>query len=167
MEEEQLVADAKANPEKFALLYDKYLTPVYRYFLIRTGHKETAEDLSSQTFLKAVEAFPKYEMRAPFGAWLFTIAHNLLMTCYRKLPPLPLDYAEQMAASGNIAEDLDNKLMREKLAGLIAGLPERDKQIVLLRTASDLSFEQISEVLNISSGAARTAYHRAVQKLTA
>lgn len=166
MEDENLVAEAKARPERFALLYDKYLTPVYRYFLVRTGHKETAEDLSSQTFLKAVEAFPRYETRAPFGAWLFTIARNLLMTNYRKLPPLPLDYAEQMSAGGDLTEDLDKKMVREKLAKLISELPERDKQIVLLRTASELSFDEISAALNISSGAARTAYHRAVQKLT-
>ena|SRR3989344_5099812 len=160
------IAAAKNNPEAFALLYDKYLTPVYRYFLVRVSHVETAEDLSSQTFLQAFKAFARYEPRGQiFGTWLFTIAHNILVNNYRKPSTRALDEAGDLASGQNIENEVAGQLAREQLRALLNSLNMRDREIVTLRSADDLSFLQIAEVLQISETAARTAYHRAVQKL--
>jgi RNA polymerase sigma-70 factor (ECF subfamily) len=161
-----LIERAKANPEHFTEIYDIYLDQIYRYFYVRTSHKETAEDLTSQTFLQAFAALPRYEPRGlPLGAWLFKIAHNLLVNSYRKPEPYGLDQALELAGGEDILEHTDTKLSIEKIKKFIEELPDRDRDIVFMRSSADLSFAQIAEVIDISEGAARTAYHRAIQKL--
>ncbi len=161
-----LIMAAKEDPEAFVALYDKYLTPVYRYFLARVSHVETAEDLTSQTMLQAFRAFARYEPKNKiFGAWLFTIAHNILVNNYRKPKTLPIEEVYDLAQPDSLVEEVDLNLSRAQLVSMIDKLPARDKEILMLRSFDDLSFNQIGQVLNISETAARTAYHRAVQKL--
>jgi RNA polymerase sigma-70 factor (ECF subfamily) len=166
-EELKLIESAKKDPEQFAKLYDHYVASVYRYFFARVGHKELAEDLTSQTFLQALAAIPRFRSNGlPLGPWLFKIAHNLLVNSYRTKKNLPLDEAVNVADKTDMVEQTDRALNIALLQSLMDQLSERDRDIVSLRAFSDLSFEQIAEVLEISNSAARTAYHRAVQKLT-
>ncbi|OGE86060.1 MAG: hypothetical protein A3J48_04055 [Candidatus Doudnabacteria bacterium RIFCSPHIGHO2_02_FULL_46_11] len=161
-----LISEAKHNPEAFTGLYDKYLTNVYRYFVARVSHTQTAEDLTSQTFLQAFKAFERYEAKVnSFGPWLFTIAHNILVNNYRKVPTLPIAENFDIAGNDNPARDAELALARAKLTKMLNDLPERDREVVMLRNTDDLSFAQIGMVLNITEQAARTAHHRAVQKL--
>src|SRR3989344_6835233 len=100
IEERKLIGAAKLNPENFATLYDFYVTSIYRYLIARTRHKETAEDLTSQTFLQAFKAFPNYEVRGlPFGAWLFKIAKNLLINNSKRPESLALETADTLAVT--------------------------------------------------------------------
>jgi DNA-directed RNA polymerase specialized sigma24 family protein len=57
----------------FAALYRRYLAPLYRYLYVRTGDVGAAEDLTSQTFVAALEGLPRYRERGTFAGWLFTI----------------------------------------------------------------------------------------------
>ncbi|MCB0212312.1 MAG: hypothetical protein KDJ52_23425, partial [Anaerolineae bacterium] len=77
-QEAQLIKRAKSgDTDAFAGLYDIYIDDVYRFILHRVGNKQTAEDLSSQVFLKAWDNLGRYKMQGlPFGAWLFRIARN-------------------------------------------------------------------------------------------
>src|SRR5579883_2407674 len=78
--EAALVEAAKQDSHAFALLYDRYVERVYRYCYRRLGSHADAEDTTSQTFHRALEAIASYEVRgAPFEAWLFRIAHNLVV----------------------------------------------------------------------------------------
>ena len=163
-----LIAAAKGDPEKFTALYDKYLTPIYRYFMARVSHRETAEDLTSQTFLQAFNAFGGFDAKnKTFAPWLFTIAHNVLVNSYRKKPSLPLSSSFDIpsTAEQSVEKITDGVISVEYLRQLVKALEDRDQEIVRLRTGDDLSFDQIGEVLGITETAARTAYHRAVQKL--
>ena len=76
-----LVRRAKdGDAQAFADLYECHLDQVFRYFYYRLGHREDAEDLTEQTFLRAWQAIGSYDYRgAPFAAWIFRIAHNLLV----------------------------------------------------------------------------------------
>jgi len=67
------------NKEAFAELYEYSVTSVYKYHLYRTGHRETAEDLTSQTFIKVLDNFASFNKRkASYKTWLYTIARNTL-----------------------------------------------------------------------------------------
>ncbi len=71
--------------EKFGLLYDKYITKIYTYIFYQIRHKETAEDLCSQTFFKALEKINTYKMGSNnFSAWLYKIAKNNVIDHYRQ-----------------------------------------------------------------------------------
>ena len=82
--EEELVRRAQKNPEQFARLYDRYIQRVYRFLLARTASPAEAEDLTSQTFLTAVEKLGKYHPDGHFSAWLFRIALNKQIDLFRK-----------------------------------------------------------------------------------
>ncbi|HQE93025.1 MAG TPA: sigma factor [Anaerolineae bacterium] len=70
-----LARQAQAGEQAaFAALYRRYLPRVYRYFYVRTGAVQPAEDLTSQTFMAALESLPRYRERGTFAAWLFAIA---------------------------------------------------------------------------------------------
>ena len=71
-----LVEQAKHDIRAFDRLYDKYVQSIYRYLFSRVGNQAVAEDLTSITFLAAIEQFPKYRHRGYFGAWLFAIARR-------------------------------------------------------------------------------------------
>jgi DNA-directed RNA polymerase specialized sigma24 family protein len=71
-----LVEAAKADSAAFGRLYSHYVQPIYRYLFSRVGTAHDAEDLTSQTFIAAYEALPRYQERGYFSAWLFRIARS-------------------------------------------------------------------------------------------
>ena len=83
--EAALVERARTDPEAFGELYDRYLTPLYHYAFARCRSHPEAEDLTAQTFRRALERLDTYQWRSlPFGAWLFRIAHNLIVDRLRR-----------------------------------------------------------------------------------
>src|SRR5207302_10755857 len=78
-DERLLVEAAIADASAFALLYRKYLTPVYRYVYQQVGNAQDAEDLTATTFSEALASLPRYEARGSFAAWLFGIARHVLL----------------------------------------------------------------------------------------
>src|SRR5512146_368544 len=79
-----LALEAKTDASAFGRLYNLYVQPVYRYLLSRVGSTHEAEDLTSQTFIAAYEALPKYKERGLFAAWLFRIARSKMNDQFRK-----------------------------------------------------------------------------------
>ena len=76
-EEKELVVAAKMDPSKFSTLYDRYFEVIFNFIFRRTGNEDLCADLSSQTFLKALQNLKNYEFRGiPFSAWLYRIATN-------------------------------------------------------------------------------------------
>src|SRR3989338_7003410 len=85
-DEQRIVERAKGGEaEAFGLLYDHYLPPIYRFVLFRVSHREEAEDITHQTFLKAWEGIHRYSPQGhAFGSWLYRIARNAVIDAHRK-----------------------------------------------------------------------------------
>ncbi|MFQ5460582.1 MAG: sigma-70 family RNA polymerase sigma factor, partial [Anaerolineae bacterium] len=86
LEAERLLASRATRGDRaaYSALYERYVDKIYRYIYYKVGDREQSEDLTSQTFLKAWHAIADYEWRSyPFGAWLFRIAHNLVVDYHR------------------------------------------------------------------------------------
>jgi len=83
--ERQLVLQAQdGNPEAFGQLYDAYMERIYRFVYFRVEDEQTAEDITSQVFLKAWSNLDRFSFnRTPYLAWLYTIAHNAVIDHYR------------------------------------------------------------------------------------
>ena len=122
-EEVALIAAAQACPEAFAPLYARYLDPVYRYCYRRLGSREAAEDATSQVFVQALAALPRYR-DGSFRSWLFTIAHHVVTDAARRgKPTYPLDAGAEPIAVAHSPEVMalgaeSRATLRVWLAGL-------------------------------------------------
>ena len=162
-----LAERAKSDDAAFAELYEFYLPRVYGYVCRRVGDRATAEDLTSQAFLNAVQALPKYRPTAPFGAWLFRIATNVLIDHYRvtgRRPTVGLEAAEALADDRPDAAALaGQKAERERLERVLSLLPERDRRLLTLKYFSELSNLEIAASEGLKPNHVGVLLHRALK----
>lgn len=168
-EEGHLVHQAQSgDPEAFAQLYDAYLQRVYRYVFFRVSDEQTAEDLCSMVFLKAWESLERYQMNgSPFVAWLYTIAHNLVIDHYRgRKDSVGLDDIVPLASADEPLDDqvaitFDLQTMRD----VLQILNEEQQQVLTLRFLAELSTEHIAKIMGKREGAVRALQMRALQMM--
>ncbi|MGH2560993.1 MAG: RNA polymerase sigma factor [Thermomicrobiales bacterium] len=168
-EDRELAAAARRDPQAFALLYRRYVDPVYRYCYRRLGSKEAAEDATSQVFTKALAAIPSFRTDAgSFRSWLFTIAHNVVVDSYKgRMSPAPLDAAQEMA--DGTREHLPDEAAlvaadRRAVWGVLARLPPDQRAIVEPRLAGHTGPE-IAAILGRSLASVKFAQFRAYGRL--
>ncbi len=165
--DEQLVAAAQADPQAFAALYERYLNRIYRYCYNRLGDRQAAEDATSDVFLQALAHLPRYRSGS-FGAWLYAIAHSVVIAHYRRArqsEPLNSAAVERCAVvGGSTADPLSGHVERAALLGALAHLPDDQRTAVEL-PAAGWSDPQIGESLGKSAAAVRMLRYRAMQRL--
>jgi RNA polymerase sigma-70 factor (ECF subfamily) len=144
-----------------------------------TGSRDAAEDLLQETFLRVVRMIPEYQHAGKFEAWLFRIAANLARDHVRRVrrrgQPLPLhgfgnpDEPGPPELAHAAQPDPDGGLLKseaeQRLGAALHKLPELDREIILLRHFSELSFREIAELLEIPLGTALARAHRALKRL--
>jgi RNA polymerase sigma-70 factor (ECF subfamily) len=163
----ELVKHAQADPGAFAALYSRYLDSVYHYCYRRLGGREAAEDATSQIFIQALAALPKFSDRGSlFRAWLFRIAHNVVVDQYRLgRPASTLEFGEELTDRGPTVEDLAvHADQSHRLRRAIEQLPDRQRQVVELRLAG-LTGPEIGDVLGCKARTVDVAQFRAVARL--
>ncbi len=161
--DEQLVAAAQADPHAFAALYERYLERIYRFCYNRLGDRQAAEDATSEIFLRALAHLPNYRSGS-FGAWLYAIAHNVVIAHYRKERHSEhLDGADA-ARRGLAADPLAGHAERAALLIALGELSDDQRTAVEL-PAAGWSDPQIGEILGKSAAAVRMLRYRAMQRL--
>jgi RNA polymerase sigma-70 factor (ECF subfamily) len=162
-----LVEQAQHDPRAFALLYGKYLDPVHQYCYRRLSSREAAEDATSQVFIQALAGLPKFSSRGgSFRAWLFTIAHNVVIDQYRASRPsewldTEMDLPDESPSPEELAVAAD---AGRSLRQAVEHLPERQRQVVELRLAG-LTAAEIGQVLGCRARTVDVAQFRAVARL--
>jgi RNA polymerase sigma-70 factor (ECF subfamily) len=165
-EEKELIEAARHDRAAFAPLYRRYVTAVYRYFAVRVGNQETAEDLTAQLFTELLTTLSNYREQGSFAGWLFTIARRRLIDHYRQNKvELPLEHAAYQSGSTDVCGDFMNRLQQEQLLSLVAELDEDQKELLALRFASGLTFAQIGEAVGKSEAACKMATSRLLKQL--
>jgi RNA polymerase sigma-70 factor (ECF subfamily) len=167
--EEDLIARAvQGDADAFGDLYERYLALIYRYVFYRVNDVAEAEDLTEQVFLKAWEALDHYQLReVPFSAWLYRIAHNVVVDRHRThKETLPLDGQLMLRDVASGPEDrLDWCETIESLAQALSQLSPIQQQVLTLRFISGLSHAETARVLERSEEAVRVLQHRALGAL--
>jgi len=168
-DEARLIQRAKeGDPAAFAEIYDRYQPAIYRYAFYRVGDVATAEDLTSEVFVRLVEKIDRFTYRGrPLLAWLYTIARNLV-TDYRRHAgrSLPLPLAEQLeAGTAEPEEAVERMLTQGRLVAAIACLTEDQRQVILLKFIEGLDNEAVARTLGKSVGAVKALQHRALAAL--
>jgi len=161
--------------EAFRALYEKHLPAVVRYAAGFTHSLARAEELGQDVFLQVFRARERWEPRARFTTWLYTIAHNLCLNEVRRFDyrgrttPLedpdgePIDPVDGSAVSGDAA--VSARELQQRLRTLVAALPEPQRSALLLSRVESMPYEQIGEVLGCSEQAVKSLIFRATQRL--
>lgn len=154
---------------EFGELYDRWAQPIYQFLYFKTWHRETAEDLAAQVFLKAFEAIRQFDAdKGQFKSWLYRIAHNSVIDYYRtKKVASTIEDAWDLAGDTDIARDTEMVFELERVQAELAKLLPAERQIVIYRVWQGLSHAEIGELLGKSEDAAKVAFSRAIRKLKA
>ncbi|MFD9304708.1 ECF subfamily RNA polymerase sigma factor, BldN family [Streptomyces sp. NPDC060048] len=166
-----LVERAQAGEaDAFGRLYDQYSDTVYRYIYYRVGGKATAEDLTSETFLRALRRISTFTWQGrDFGAWLVTIARNLVADHFKSSRfRLEVTTGEMLDANeverspeDSVLESLSNAALLEA----VRKLNPQQQECVTLRFLQGLSVAETARVMGKNEGAIKTLQYRAVRTL--
>jgi RNA polymerase sigma-70 factor (ECF subfamily) len=163
-EERLLIEAAKSDPAKFGDLYEIHFERVYAFVARRVGNRDTAEDLTSDVFHKALASLRNYESRGvPFAAWLLRIAANALADRYKRAAR---EAPGSEAAPEPAAEpDLEQTEHRARLFRLVNELPDDQRQVIFQRFVEQRSIREIAQQFGRSEGAVKQLQFRALQNL--
>ena len=165
---ELIVRAAEGDREAFGALYERYALKVFRRVHYLTSDTHTAEDLTAQTFLKALEAIHRYEIRGvPFLAWLFRIAYNLTVSHRRArkngTPGIPgVDvHGSLHTPEASCVARADSEWVWEA----VRRLKGHQRQVIVMRFVDGLSYSEAARVLGRQVNAVRVIQHRALRAL--
>jgi RNA polymerase sigma-70 factor (ECF subfamily) len=168
--EARLVAQALAGSQSaFEQILRRYQRPVLSLLVRLVGDAALAEDLAQETFVKAFRNLSAFDSKRRLSSWLFRIAHNTGIDALRKFKPqvVELDAGEPNTepAAPPAADPVERRALGRALQAALSRLRPDQRTAVVLRYESDLSFEEIGQVLGIPEATARSHVHRARKEL--
>ncbi len=168
------------EPAAFDTLIETYSARLYGYFYRLTGSRDDAEDLLQEVFVRLVRTIERYEHDGRFDAWLFRIATNLVRDRVRRMKTrraagangqgIGPDDADALshAADETAADPGDSLGRRESLDRMQAAvelLPDAEREVIMLRHFSQLSFREIADTMGTPLGTALARGHRGLKRL--
>ncbi len=163
------------NKDSFSKLYDEHIKPIYRFIYFKVNSKEEAEDLASETFLKAWNYLSRADNSNKihnFKAFLYQIANNLVIDFYRKRSLLPVTLNDEDWEGANIPDKQPNgidKIKRDddviELKKAFKKIPENYSSVIIWYYLEELEIMEIARILGKSEGTVRVTIHRALKAL--
>lgn len=178
-EEKELIRQARQDPAVFAAIYEEYYPKIFGYVLKRTANVEAAQDLTAETFFKALQKLWQFRWQGvPFSAWLYRIATNEMNQYFRrgKLLPASLDEllrqgfepaswkspeTEAMEAQDELERHLGYLACQQALLRLDIGYQE----VISLRFFEKKQLKEIGDILGKPEGTIKSLLHRGLDKL--
>ena len=167
LSEEGEITQAKKDLKHFNVLYDRYYVRIFQYIYQRVQTKNQAKDITSETFIKAMENISTYKfMGVPFASWLFRIAQNEIYLQHKKTKKLRqvnfstkniIDVAEE------IEETTENNL--PLVVEAIKKLNNEETELIEMKYFEKRSYAEIASILNITENNAKVKTFRVIQKL--
>ncbi len=156
--------------DNFSELYRRNATPVFYYLYSRVRNVADAEDLTSQTFVTALENLPKLRDPRKFTPWVFSIARNKALDFFRQSQRRPTtDYNEELdqikAVGGELSQTDEDRLA--DLECLITRLSPLEQEYLRLRIVADLPFAEIASILSEPETRIKKKYYRLLERLQA
>lgn len=168
-EERQWIEEVLAgNKQAYAQIINKYKNQLYATILRMTKNPQDAQDLVQEAFIKVYHQLGKYEGKGTFSSWIYRVAINHCMDEFRKkrYKMQQLEISEDQVMNPNHPEVIFLKKEKNRqLEKLIGTLPEEERIIILLRYVNELSYNEISELVETPVSNVRNKLHRAKKKL--
>ena len=172
--EKELVEKAKSDPGAFALLYERYYSPIFSYILKRTANVEIAEDITSVVFLKVLKNIWRFKWKGiPFSSWIYKIATNEILNFYRKKKKtISLDKIKEIKSNSDLLEEIvkdQEELEKNKefleLHKKVSQLPMKYQEVIYLRYFENKKIKEICEILGKREGTVKSLLHRGIKRL--
>lgn len=169
--EQELVQAAQQDSSKFGKLYEHYHPFLYRFILSKVSSKEAAEDLTSQTFEKALKNIHTFTWQGnSLSAWLYQIAKRLIIDYYRANARHSAVLNEGIDAtlvsdSSSLENQVETELSQDLLQQLIEKLPEKEKKVMYLKFYNGYTNKLISEITGLSETNIGTILYRSTAKI--
>ncbi len=180
-EEASLIRACKEGDQAaFNLLVWRWEKPLFNFTYKYVGDAHLAQDLVQETFIRVLRSIQGYEHRGAFSTWLYRIAVNLCKDHFRKkkIPMVSLhDYyttssgdrvyvQDRVADEGARSDEAMAAAHREQLVRrLIAGLPERQRIVILMKEYQALTFREIGEILDVPEGTVKARLYRGLRTM--
>lgn len=165
--EADVAAAVAGDRDAFGRLYDRYIRDIHDFLYYKTHHRETAQDLTSQTFMKALRSIQTFANdRASFRTWLYAIARNTVIDHYRSArPQTGIEDAFDIPSDSDVERDAHVAQLMDRVQPLLATLTADQREIVLLRLWQGKSYAEIAEIVGKSEGACKVSFSRAMKQL--
>lgn len=153
--------------QEFEKLYKKYYPQVFAYVRKMCNDEALAEEITQETFFKALEKADSFEGKCKFSVWLCQIAKNTLYTYWKKkqrMTDLPVEELE-LATEESVENLVADKVMILKIHETLHVLEEPYREVFWMRTFGELSFVEIARIHKKTESWARVTYHRAKVKI--
>jgi RNA polymerase sigma-70 factor, ECF subfamily len=157
----------RGEKDAFGLVYDAFSEKIYKFIYFRVGHREIAEDILSDTFVKAWSKLNQVSGSKTFSAWVYQIAKHNIIDYYRlKKTTVDLeDVSDVLVDLANPIDELNLQLEQKRILSILDQLSTEQQQVIKYRFFEDLSNEEIAQIMNKSEGAIRVLQHRAIIRL--
>ena len=158
------------DAEAFGELYDHYVTMVHRYVYHRVGDRATAEDVTSETFVRALRRIDSLSFQGrDVGAWLVTIARNIVLDHVKssryRLEVATADMRDADQATDGPEEAVVAHLANRELLACVQQLGSEQQECIVLRFIHGLSVSETAQIMGKKDGAIKALQHRAVRRL--
>jgi RNA polymerase sigma-70 factor, ECF subfamily len=166
--ESQIIEEARKDPGRFGILYEKYYRQIFVFVFRRTGDEDIAGDIVSDAFLKAMMALPKFEFKGlPFSSWLFRIALNEVNMHYRKTSRQRVISLDQSNLKDIVAEagEKDSEETTQLVMKLLGTLTPEEMYLIELRFFEKRPFAEIAEILGMTENNSKVRTYRILDKL--
>lgn len=171
----ELIRRAQVNrdQEAFDGIYLLYADRVFRYLLVRLSNSETAEEVTSQVFLRLLEKINRYTIApkdnvAIFSAWLYRMTHNKMIDHIRKQKRatyVDLERIEQIPEETRVVEKVEQQIDFELLMQKLQLLNEQQRQVIVLRFIEGFNIAETAQIMKKSEGAIKALQHRSLENL--
>jgi RNA polymerase sigma factor (sigma-70 family) len=155
----------EGDQRAFAAIFRRYHQPLFRFCMAIVGNPEDAQDALQNTMIKVMRALPGEERQIELKPWLYRIAHNESIDLLRRRRESRQLDVEQAAPGGGLAEDAATRERLRRLLADLRELPERQREVLVMREMGGLDFEEIGAALATSGAVARQTLYEARQSL--
>lgn len=171
--DEAVVSQAINDPDAYGVIIQRYEQKLRRYIRRVSGlGNEDIEDLLQEVFIKAYQNLRDFDTKRKFSSWIYRIAHNHVMSNFRKLQARPhiaysleeADLAGMLKTDAGIVESIDSEQDRERLLLALEEIPEKYREVMVLRYLEEKSYEEIAEIIQRPIGTVGTLINRAHKK---
>jgi len=161
-----LIAKGGDAVDDFENIYDEFFNDVYKFVLSLCHNQSMAEEVTQDTFCKAMENSDKFKGDCSLFVWLCQIAKNTYFSLYKKQRRyVSLEYAESAAEFSDIESKYIDKETAQRLYQLLHSLSEPYKEVFMLRLFGELPYSQIGELFGKTDSWARLVFYRAKKEL--